>query len=177
MGVDEEILRWESYSVSLGQRLRIIRKLRSISQEQLAELSGLHRNAIVNIERGISSRGKVSNPRMETIYCLARALFVPVVVLLPDADTPPNRICSTSAATPRSIDFVWPDTPMDTLAFDITHTAAQREQPRFVQEDHPLNQIRRDKLQAVYDNLDIDHNGRRINSRERHSTTPRMSDK
>jgi len=42
----------EPILIKFGQRIRILRKARNLSQEQLAELTGFHRNYIGMIERG-----------------------------------------------------------------------------------------------------------------------------
>lgn len=38
--------------IKFGNRIRTLRKLRGLSQEQLAEITGFHRNYIGMIERG-----------------------------------------------------------------------------------------------------------------------------
>ena len=55
---------------SFGKRLRELREERSLSQEQLADLAGLHRNYIGNIERGENGIG------IDNIMLLARTLKV-----------------------------------------------------------------------------------------------------
>lgn len=42
----------EPILIKFGQRIRNLRKARGLSQEQLAELTGFHRNYIGMIERG-----------------------------------------------------------------------------------------------------------------------------
>jgi transcriptional regulator with XRE-family HTH domain len=51
-----------------GKRLRELRMERGLSQEQLADLAGLHRNYIGNIERGENGIG------IDNIVLLARTL-------------------------------------------------------------------------------------------------------
>ena len=58
-----------------GKRLRELRMERGLSQEQLADLAGLHRNYIGNIERGENGIG------IDNIVLLARTLKVKPAVL------------------------------------------------------------------------------------------------
>jgi transcriptional regulator with XRE-family HTH domain len=60
----------------LGATIRDYRKQAGISQEALAERSGLHRTYIGGIERG------ERNVSLENIVCIARALKVPPSRLL-----------------------------------------------------------------------------------------------
>jgi transcriptional regulator with XRE-family HTH domain len=59
-----------------GQRIRAIRTKQGISQEKLAELSGLHRTYISTLELG------KRNISLKNIYTLAKALGVPPDELL-----------------------------------------------------------------------------------------------
>lgn len=61
---------------SLGDRVRTVRKAKKISQERLAELSGLHPTYISDIENG-----KV-NASIYSYYMIARALGIPLSELL-----------------------------------------------------------------------------------------------
>jgi len=58
-----------------GKRLRELRTERGLSQEQLADLAGLHRNYIGNIERGEQGIG------IDNVMRLARTLKVKPAVL------------------------------------------------------------------------------------------------
>ena len=53
--------------IKFGQRIRKLRKARNLSQEQLAELTGFHRNYIGMIERG------ERNPALVNIEIFANA--------------------------------------------------------------------------------------------------------
>src|SRR5438270_12599996 len=59
-------------SSTFGERLRELRQARGLTQEKLAELAGLHRRAIVKLER--SERGG----HWESVLALAKALGVDV---------------------------------------------------------------------------------------------------
>jgi len=61
----------ESGTLSAGSRLRELREKRELTQEQLAELAGMHRNSVYNLEKGISK--EISGENAEA---LAAALGV-----------------------------------------------------------------------------------------------------
>ena len=61
---------------SIGDKIRAVRKTKRISQEKLAELSGLHPTYISDIERG-----KV-NASISSFYVVAKALNIPFSDLL-----------------------------------------------------------------------------------------------
>lgn len=66
----------ETVLIKFGQRIRELRKARSLSQEQLAELTGFHRNYIGMIERG------ERNPALVNIEILANAFGISLSELL-----------------------------------------------------------------------------------------------
>lgn len=65
-----------SIAQSFGRRLQQLRKERKISQEKLAELSGLHRTYISSLERG----GR--NPTLISLNAIANALNVEISFLI-----------------------------------------------------------------------------------------------
>lgn len=79
-------IEWKTYGDSLARRLVTLRRACGLSQEKLAELAGLHRNQISNIERNVSSNDGVSDPHLSTVYRLAAALDVAPALLMPDLD-------------------------------------------------------------------------------------------
>ncbi len=60
----------------LAQNIKKYRKIKSLSQEQLADISGLHRTYISGLERGIR------NPTILIIWRLAQALKIKPTDLL-----------------------------------------------------------------------------------------------
>lgn len=65
-----------------GRRLKYYRTRRKLSQENLAEISGLHRTYISGLERGIR------NPTIKIVVQLARALEIDPGALLSDSCEP-----------------------------------------------------------------------------------------
>jgi transcriptional regulator with XRE-family HTH domain len=68
--------------VQFGQAIRTLRKQRNLSQEDLAELSGLHRTYIGGVERG------ERNIALVNIVRLAQALNMSLPELLSEMDKP-----------------------------------------------------------------------------------------
>ncbi|GAB3087580.1 helix-turn-helix transcriptional regulator [Corynebacterium aquatimens] len=74
---------WASYGFSLSERLRSIRQMRGLSQMRLAELTGLSRTLISNLERNQYNSDKSADPTLSTLFRLAEGLRVPPALLLP----------------------------------------------------------------------------------------------
>lgn len=67
--------------VAFGLALRQARTAKGISQEELADLAGLHRTYIGSVERG------ERNPTLVSLYRIAEALDIPAAALLPPSGT------------------------------------------------------------------------------------------
>lgn len=65
---------------TFGRSIRSYRKQRGMSQEDLAEASGLSRNYVSDIERG------VRNPSLLALIGITRALRMPLRELLADVE-------------------------------------------------------------------------------------------
>jgi transcriptional regulator with XRE-family HTH domain len=86
----------------LGRRVATTREIRGLTQEQLAELTGLSRNQVQNIERNrnntkdpVTGKPGTGNARLETIFVLAEALRVDVAWLIDTSTTmllPPEQV-------------------------------------------------------------------------------------
>ncbi|WP_424547011.1 helix-turn-helix domain-containing protein [Shinella zoogloeoides] len=61
MQIDTDLL-------AVGREIARFRNARRMSQEQLAELAGLHRNYVSLVERG------QRNPKLKTLFMIAEAL-------------------------------------------------------------------------------------------------------
>lgn len=73
----------------LGRKVASVREARSLTQEQLAAMTGISRNQIQNIERNRnntkdpeSGRPGPANARLDTLYLIADALQVEVTWLI-----------------------------------------------------------------------------------------------
>lgn len=65
---------------SFGLRIKKLRKIKKLSQEELAELSGLHRTYISSLERGRR------NPTLTTLSLISKGLNVTIDELLKELD-------------------------------------------------------------------------------------------
>ena len=83
MGLKSNKLREQKYKTLkiLARNIRCYRRCRNISQEQLAEISGLHRTYVGSVERA------ERNVTVGTLEALADALGVSIVDLLTEKDT------------------------------------------------------------------------------------------
>ena len=112
---------WASYALGLGERVRAIRLMRGLSQTRLAELAGVSRSLISNLERN-DYNSKVADPTLSTCYRLASALQVPPAALLPGAaENVEGYFLMPDADAPAPIRFQWPRSAQDTARFHDTY--------------------------------------------------------
>lgn len=76
-----------------------LRGLRGLTQEALAERTGLSRNQIQNIERNRNNQQGFGNPRLETIVRLAVALEVDPTYLI--SSDPDESLGSHTTTAPK----------------------------------------------------------------------------
>ncbi|HYJ78048.1 MAG TPA: helix-turn-helix transcriptional regulator [Longimicrobiaceae bacterium] len=88
----------EEPKITLAANVAILRSERGLTQQQLAELAGIHQPRIAEIERGDG------NPRLKTLARIASALRVDVAVLLTREDDDDSAAAGSEgspAGTPR----------------------------------------------------------------------------
>lgn len=141
-------LHWPSYGHTLGSRLREIRLIRGYSQEELAEMVKLSRNAISNLERNENNNGKPGDPLLSTVYRLSQALDVPPVALLPAGGDIPDYICVDEGLP---VDIHWPSGKEELLFGRHPSAAAAPDNdsdeealPRRVAEEEPRRALPKD---------------------------------
>jgi len=71
------------YAVLLSMRLREMRHLRGLSQEQVALAAGIATFSYRKLEHGESNPGTSANPRLSTLLALSYAFDVTIHELLP----------------------------------------------------------------------------------------------
>lgn len=128
---------WASYALSLGERVRAIRLMRGLSQRRLAEIAGVSRSLISNLERNDYNGAKAADPTLSTCYRIACALQVPPAALLPGAgeDVAGHfAACPPAEDGPAEIAFSWPRGPRDTARFHEPYlrSGAPASTPAFV---------------------------------------------
>lgn len=107
---------WPSYGFRLAANLKAFREMRGLSQSRLALLAGLSRNLVSNLERNENTADSPADPKLSTIYKLARALCIPPAVLMPAADREVSKICRVRG-TAAEIAVIWPGEADDTARF------------------------------------------------------------
>ena len=89
---------------SAGERIRILRKHKHLTQEQLGELAGLNPNYVGQVERGQRI------PSIQTIHALAEALGVDpgFLLLSPGKFNSPlsNLMALVALATPEQVELI-----------------------------------------------------------------------
>ncbi|WKD56973.1 Helix-turn-helix domain protein [Corynebacterium capitovis DSM 44611] len=115
---------WASYGFALATRLRMLRCMRGLTQLRLAELSGVSRSLISNMERNHYNSRRSADPTLSTLYRLAYALRVPPAVLLPGVGQPVGEPCSDQSQALPVVAVVWPEVPEDTARFGEAYLAA-----------------------------------------------------
>ena len=90
-------LLWASYGFRFSQNLKKVRLKRGVTQQALAEIAGLSRTQVCNLERNENNSGTSADPALSTVYKLALALEVPPALLLPQADDIVRSVCASAA--------------------------------------------------------------------------------
>lgn len=90
-------LLWASYGFRFSQNLKKIRRKRGVTQQALAEIAGLSRTQVCNLERNENNSGTSADPALSTVYKLALALEVPPALLLPQPEDNVKSVCATRA--------------------------------------------------------------------------------
>ena len=101
------VVKLDAYQATFGQHIRYLRRLRSLTQEEVAHRAGVHVTYLSGIERG------VRNPSLKNIRAIAEALGVPMGELFAPEPVvseplPPDPVVSESVslapdATPAEI--------------------------------------------------------------------------
>lgn len=77
-------LDWSGYAEEIGRRVAAIRRLRGVTQPDLAHTIGMSRSHLQNIERSRSSaEGSAGNPSAYGLARIACGLGVPMRLLVP----------------------------------------------------------------------------------------------
>lgn len=78
-------LAWPAYASEIAWRVSTVRRLRRVSQTELANVAGLSRTQVQNIEQNKTfKRGDPGNTTLRTLFLIAQALGVPPAVFIPE---------------------------------------------------------------------------------------------
>ena len=78
-------LAWPAYAGEIGWRVATVRRLRRVPQTELANVTGLSRSQIQNIEQSKSfKKGEAGNTTLRTLFLVAQALGVSPLLFIPD---------------------------------------------------------------------------------------------
>ncbi|SDS43431.1 helix-turn-helix domain-containing protein [Corynebacterium timonense] len=124
---------WASYGYVLAVRLKTLRRMRGLTQRRLAELSGLSRSLISNLERNHYNSARSADPTLSTLYRIAHALHVPPAALLPGVGAAVAARCQDRPVSLSPLRVEWPQLPEDTARFDASYllTGPTLERPPF----------------------------------------------
>lgn len=108
---------WASYALTLGQRVKMLREMRGLTQARLAEIAGVSRTLVSNLERNDYNGSRAADPTISTVYRLAGALYVPPAALLPGAGEVVEKLCAAPSCDDVAVTVSWPAEPTDTARF------------------------------------------------------------
>ena len=103
----------ETFRKSLGKVIQARRKQLTLTQEQLARRSGMHRTYVSDIERG------ERNLSLESIYNISKGISTPLSVLFAEAEDLANKAAGGGEFNPS---------PTVRLSNDSIHSSSVKQQ-------------------------------------------------
>lgn len=102
------------FAKKLALRLREVRSMRNLTQEQVAEAAGIAANTYQKFERGILKDGKPANPRLSTLVSIAAVFQMDVSELLVvEYD---SSVTGRAARANADLDPAWTGQPRGSIA-------------------------------------------------------------
>ncbi len=113
---------WSSYGHYFSKALRQARQARGLSQQALADIAGVSRSQICNLERNNNGHHAMADPQLSTVYKLAQALEIPPGSLIPAVTAQVGSVCAPAA----DAEWTRPAEPSALQEFPVSYIEQRR---------------------------------------------------